>query len=159
MMYFPPIFRPPSPSRNGLHRSAGPFVEGSQGSAGGSRGPPRFPTFETAFRAREVSVATTKKTRPFAYGEKRLGTFAPGSSGPVRYSTCLKRLRAIPGNEADVAEFERDKEIAAVCVTHGKVADPVIGIVGDRVAFGCPWCSDLAILKAWEEEGEREGRS
>ncbi len=146
MMYFPPA------SQMVWMDPAARLVEGF----GGQRGVSRVCISGTAFRDREVSMATTKQTKPFAYGEKRFGTFASGSTGPVRYSTALKRLRAIPDNEAHVAEFERDKEIASVCVTHGKVADPVIGIVGDRVAFGCPWCSDPAILKAWEDEGERE---
>ena len=105
-----------------------------------------------------AAVATMKK-KPVAFGETKIGTFAPGAVGCLRFSTAMKRLRAGAGDAAMAAEFERDKEIAAVCVTHGKVADPVIGLVGDQVAFGCPWCSDPAILKAWEDEGEREKRS
>ena len=73
------------------------------------------------------------KKNPVAFGETRIGTFAPGAIGYLRYSTALKRLRGGTGNAAAMAaEFEWDKEIAAVCVTHGKVADPVIGLVGDN---------------------------
>jgi hypothetical protein len=118
------------------------------------------------------------RKKPVAFGEVKQGVFVPpprtldvdtkagGRAGRsfapsevppmVRYSTALKRLRALG---ADTAEFERDKKVAAVCPEHGEIADPVIALSTDRVAFACPWCSDPTMLKAWEEEGKREKRS
>lgn len=81
-----------------------------------------------------------------------------GSS--LRYSTYLRELRKQGTPEEAIADFESDKaKYGSTCPTHGKMDDPVIGLVGEganaRVAFACPWCSGAEILNAWEKEGMR----
>jgi hypothetical protein len=72
----------------------------------------------------------------------------------VRLSSAAKRLREIGATEG-ADELERDAKIAAPwCQKCGrKIDDPVVGILGDRVAFACPWCSSPEVLAAWEQEG------
>lgn len=71
----------------------------------------------------------------------------------VRFSTVVRALRR-QGNEAIAQKLEAEqKAVGSRCDTHGELADPVIGLLGDRVAFGCPWCSGSAVLAAWEREG------
>lgn len=86
------------------------------------------------------------------------GTFASdtGRAGVptmVRYSTALQALRRVDTPAAAIAEFENDKATAARCPEHGALEDPVVGLLGDRVAFACPWCSGADVLAAWEREG------
>ena len=87
-----------------------------------------------------------------------LGRIVPATwsklPGVVRFSTAVRRLRENGTPQEHLDDFERERAIAAHCPTHGALADPVIGIAGDRVAFICPWCSDDAIREAWEQEGK-----
>lgn len=70
----------------------------------------------------------------------------------LRMSNALHRLRQ-QGSNASVAKILEDYEkVGNTCTVHGHLSDPIITILGNRVAFGCPWCSDSAILRAWENE-------
>jgi hypothetical protein len=91
---------------------------------------------------------------PFA--RVKYGLFAgSGVPGTLRYSSALRELRK-QGAEDTAKELERVKTVAgSSCPTHGELADPIIGILDNRVAFICPWCSGAAILAAWEAEGNR----
>ena len=77
----------------------------------------------------------------------------------IRYSSAVQRLRDRGASDTDLAALEADRVAAAVCPTHGALTDPLIGYAdtreGPRVAFCCPWCSDPALLAAWEAEGRR----
>jgi len=104
-------------------------------------------------------IATPNRTISFDVQNSGRGgrSFKTSDTPPVvRYSTALKRMRA---EGADTSEFERDKTIGAVCPNHGIIEDPIIGILSDRVAFACPWCSGATLFKTWEDEGKREKRS
>lgn len=95
------------------------------------------------------------KTEPHPVRVK-LGLFAGGGvPGLLRYSSALRELRK-QGAEAAAQELERAKAAAgSSCPHHGELKDPIIGILDNRVAFVCPWCSGDAILAAWEAEGNR----
>lgn len=85
----------------------------------------------------------------------KLGVFRDGVPDQVRYSTSLSALR-MQGADETAATLEKLKaEHGSLCAVHGELKDPVIGILGDQVAFVCPWCSGPEILAAWTAEGER----
>ncbi len=71
--------------------------------------------------------------------------------GLVRMSSVLNQLRS-HGGHAAADQVERDAKVAAVCNTHGAIVDPIIGIIGDRVAFACPQCSSVEAKQAYDEE-------
>ena len=62
------------------------------------------------------------KKNPVAFGETKIGDVrARRDWRPCRGTTALKRLRGGTGDAAAMAaEFEWDKEIAAVCVTQAR---------------------------------------
>lgn len=93
---------------------------------------------------------------PERFASVKLGLFAGrGVPTTLRYSSALRELRK-QGAESAAKELERDKLAAgSSCPTHGELADPIVGILGNRVAFCCPWCSGADVLAAWEAEGER----
>lgn len=70
----------------------------------------------------------------------------------VRFSLAVRRLRAA-GAHAAADELERDRVVAAVCNVHGRLPDPVICLVGERVAFACPDCSGALVKAQWLAEG------
>lgn len=70
----------------------------------------------------------------------------------VRYSTAVQRLRDQHAPQEALDEFARDKQAAAVCPTHGPIDNPIIGLLSDRVAFGCPECSGSLIQGIYKSE-------
>lgn len=81
------------------------------------------------------------------------GEIVGGGPGPVRMSTAARLLRE-GGLDDAAAELERDAKVAAPWCQkcERKIDDPVIGIVGDRVAFACAHCSAPKVLAQWEAE-------
>jgi hypothetical protein len=66
------------------------------------------------------------------------------------------RALARDGHDTVAAELERLRvEVGSRCERHGALADPIVFTAGEQVAFCCPWCSDPAVLAAWEREGMR----
>jgi hypothetical protein len=98
----------------------------------------------------EARMAARKEAHRFP--ELAHGRFVDGPPGLIRYSRILGML-----TPEVRAEAERERETAARCATHGKLADPAIAIIGEgadrRVAYICPWCSAPDILAQWEKEG------
>lgn len=41
------------------------------------------------------------------------------------------------------------------CPVHGRMADPIVGIVGTQIAIVCPYCSGSDVLAMWEAEGRQ----
>ena len=91
--------------------------------------------------------------KPVQFDRVKQGVFE-GPPGNLRLSHALKSLRE-QGNGAMADELAQDAAKAApYCPTcERKLEDPVVGILGQRVAFACPHCSGSAILAAWEAEG------
>lgn len=91
------------------------------------------------------------KSPPIHFKQQREGALA--GSGPVRMSTAARMLRE-KGAEKAATELEAEAKIAAPWCQkcERKIEDPVIGILGDRVAFVCPWCSAPEVLAKWEAE-------
>jgi hypothetical protein len=74
--------------------------------------------------------------------------------GILRLSSALRRLRAQGHNEAARRVEASYLEVGQHCDVHGKLDDPILTIARpDKVAFGCPWCSDPEVLAQWEREG------
>lgn len=73
--------------------------------------------------------------------------------GKLRFSSAVSALRN-QGALDTLAELERLRELHGKrCPTHGELKDPILAILGEQVAFICPWCSGPEILAAWEAEG------
>jgi Zn ribbon nucleic-acid-binding protein len=68
-------------------------------------------------------------------------------------STAARLLREA-GASASAEELERDAKIAAPWCPQCEraVPDPVVAILGDRVAFACPHCSSPEVLAKWKAE-------
>lgn len=77
----------------------------------------------------------------------------PVGNSPVRMSTAARLLRDA-GCGASADELERDAKAAAPWCQQCQRAtpDPVVALLGDRVAFACPHCSSPEILAKWESE-------
>ncbi len=89
-----------------------------------------------------------------AHRFKALGAFAEGVPTVLRFSRARASLVADGASPEALAELDRDKATAGSrCDTHGELEDPIVGLLGGRVAFVCPWCSGPTILAAWEAEG------
>lgn len=84
----------------------------------------------------------------------RYGVFAD-EPGVLRLSTLLQRWRDRGRNPEDEAEVLRVVDKHRVCPTHGRLEDPIVGLVGDQIAVACPWCSGDAVREAWEAEGRK----
>lgn len=84
-----------------------------------------------------------------------LGVFADGISpeGVVRFSTIIRSLRRQGAEDTARKLEEEQKAVGSYCALHGELTDPVIGLLEDRVAYACPWCSGEAVREAWEKEG------
>ena len=80
---------------------------------------------------------------------------------PIRFSRLVAHLRAhapLPNVEAAIAEFERERQTAAICQKHGPLADPIAlwDVPNNRMVFACPNCTTNEELVArWKAEGER----
>ena len=88
------------------------------------------------------------------FDKPKQGHFIEGMPDLLRYSSLLWRLRqgGCPQDQYD--DFVALKaRIGSLCAVHGELQDPIIGRVGNEVAFVCPWCSSPEILAAWEREG------
>lgn len=70
----------------------------------------------------------------------------------VRSSNAIALIRKHDANAARMLEQMR-AQIGQECPVHGHLEDPIIGRLGDEVAFGCPECSGEDVRKAWREEG------
>ena len=99
-------------------------------------------------------MAMGDKRTPVNFERVHCGVF-DGPPEVVRYSTAVQRLRDKHAPQKALDEFERDRQIAAICPTHGPIADPIIGLLGDRVAFGCPECSSEDVQARYDSEGKR----
>ena len=94
--------------------------------------------------------------RIFVGGTKH-GTFATVPD-VLRLSTTLKRLRSQADGEAAAVEIEALYErVGNLCTIHGRLDDPIIGILEGQVAFCCPDCSAPEMKAAWEKEGRNGG--
>lgn len=83
------------------------------------------------------------------------GVFAV-EPGCIRLSTAVRRLREA-GKEVSALALERDAAaVGRECPVHGHLEDPIVGLLSDRVAFGCPDCSGEDVRAAWEAEGRGE---
>jgi len=75
--------------------------------------------------------------------------------GVLRMSTALRKLREKGSENAAKVVEDLYKQVGSQCPNHGELKDPLIFTApGNKVAFGCPWCSDPGLLKLWEKEGE-----
>lgn len=71
--------------------------------------------------------------------------------GMLRSSNAIARIRKDNPAGARMLELLRE-QIGRECPVHGHLDDPIIGLVGDEVAFGCPDCSGEEIRRQWAEE-------
>lgn len=72
----------------------------------------------------------------------------------LRFSRAVAGLRAEGLNDVADGIVALKGRVGSHCPIHGTMEDPIIATVGDRVAFGCPWCSGTDVLEAWKREGE-----
>jgi hypothetical protein len=52
---------------------------------------------------------------------------------------------------AEAVELLRSK-VGSNCPVHGKLEDPIITLLGEEIAFGCPDCSGEELRQMWAEE-------
>jgi len=75
----------------------------------------------------------------------------------IRASRLLANLRQRGQCDAQLVSRVEQLVVAAKCPWHGKLDDPVIGMVdaqaGSYLVVACPWCSGSAVLARWEAEG------
>jgi hypothetical protein len=102
---------------------------------------------------KEASYPKTRMGKPVAgyFNQKP----EPGS---LRLSSLLKKLKTMgDGGEHSYESIKKlHREVGDNCEVHGPLEDPIVGLVGEQVAFVCPWCSAPAMLAAWEAEGESD---
>jgi hypothetical protein len=76
---------------------------------------------------------------------------------PIRYSRLVQHVRehaTIPNVETAIAEFERDRQLAAHCHKCGPILDPIalLDVPANRMVFACPNCTTGAVRARWEAE-------
>lgn len=69
----------------------------------------------------------------------------------VRSSNAITRMRRVNPEAAEAIELLRSK-VGSSCPVHGHLEDPVISLLGDEIAFGCPDCSGDDLRRQWAEE-------
>lgn len=69
----------------------------------------------------------------------------------VRSSNLIAALRKLNPEGARQLEGLREK-VGRQCPTHGYLDDPILGIMNNEAAFGCPHCSSPDILAQWLAE-------
>ena len=99
---------------------------------------------------------TSWRTKPWRRTDPRktVGVPADGlgwAGSIVRSSNAITRARKENPEIAEVIEMMREK-IGSECPIHGKLEDPIISLLGDEIAFGCPECSGEALRRQWAEE-------
>jgi hypothetical protein len=84
-----------------------------------------------------------------------LAYMPPGSSGLIRYSAIVTRLK----EKGELELIEKldavIKSIGRTCLEHGLLADPALGVLdfaGSRLVVACPWCSGPDVLARWEAQ-------
>lgn len=74
--------------------------------------------------------------------------------GPLRSSLIIERLHDQGHSDSANRISELRDRVGRLCAIHGRLDDPIIALLGEDIAFACPWCSDPEVLKQWEAEGE-----
>jgi hypothetical protein len=69
----------------------------------------------------------------------------------VRSSNAITRMRRENPEVAEAIELLRS-QIGQECPEHGHLDDPIITLLGDEIAFGCPDCSGEELRRVWAEE-------
>jgi hypothetical protein len=76
---------------------------------------------------------------------------------PIRYTRLVAfvRQQALPNCDEALAEFERERAVAARCPTCGPLPDPIamFDVVTNRMVFACPACTTGVMRALWESEG------
>jgi hypothetical protein len=106
----------------------------------------------------KVTCATCKMvSAPRPLDAQKVATVRYRSDLPIRYSALVANVRraGLPGAEEAIAEFERERQIAARCAKHGLIADPIalFAVQENRIVFGCPDCTTGPERERWEREG------
>lgn len=75
---------------------------------------------------------------------------------PVRYSALVAFVRhavPLPNVDEALAEFERERRIAARCTRCGPIEDPIalFDVAANRMVFACPSCTTGPLRERWEE--------
>jgi hypothetical protein len=92
---------------------------------------------------------------PIRFATPLMGVFDDGLPDVLRWSTAKRRLHD-QGSDDVIAKIEAERAVAGTSSpTHGTLEDPIIAILGDRVAFVCPRCSGEDVQRAYEAEGKR----
>jgi hypothetical protein len=76
---------------------------------------------------------------------------------PVRFNKLVALIRGNgqANSEESIAEFERDRQKAAICNKHGLLTDPIalLDAKNNRMVFACPECvNDPKLQARWEAE-------
>jgi hypothetical protein len=84
---------------------------------------------------------------------KTVGVPAHGTwqGSVIRSSNAIARLRRVNSEAAEAVELLRSK-VGSNCPVHGKLEDPIITLLGEEIAFGCPDCSGEELRQMWAEE-------
>lgn len=98
---------------------------------------------------------TSWRTRPWRRTDplKTMGLPADGTweGSIVRSSNAIARLRRVDPIAAEAVELLRS-QVGQTCPVHGHLDDPIISLLGDEIAFGCPDCSGEDLRRRWVEE-------
>jgi predicted RNA-binding Zn-ribbon protein involved in translation (DUF1610 family) len=75
---------------------------------------------------------------------------------PIRYSRLVAYVRTHarwPEAETALAEFERERQVAAHCPKCGPLADPItlLDVPNNRMVFACPQCATPEVRAQWEK--------
>jgi hypothetical protein len=82
--------------------------------------------------------------------ESMVAPFRAGAN-LLRSSNAITLIRRESAEQADKLEHLRE-QIGRECPVHGHIEDPIIGRLGDEVAFVCPECSAEPVRAAWAAE-------
>ena len=103
---------------------------------------------------REAVLKTEASYSRKVFDEKPAEGYFDAVPDLLRLSNLLKKLKAMgeEGEHSYETIQKLYKEVGNNCAVHGELVDPIVGLIGEQVAFICPWCSGPEMLAAWEAE-------